>query len=94
MNDSLLVIRKGAVLANELVMSNFFQNYFFLFSYSPLKYLQNDIWFVGIRQKMTEPMMSLKAIESAELILRNMEFKFSEDSKEKSSSNGTYIFSS
>ncbi len=29
----------------------------------------------------------LKAIESAGLILRNMEFKFSEDSKEKSSSN-------
>ncbi len=35
---------------------------------------------------MTEKMMSLKAIESAEMILRNIEFKFSEDSKEKSSS--------
>ncbi len=43
---------------------------------------------------MTEPMMSLTAIESADLIRRNMEFKFSEDSKEKSSSNVTYIFSS
>ncbi len=31
--------------------------------------------------------MSLKAIESAEMIVRNIEFKFSEDSKEKSSSN-------
>ncbi len=40
---------------------------------------------------MTEPMMSLKKIESAELILRNMEFKFSEDSKEKSSSNSAYF---
>ncbi len=39
---------------------------------------------------MTAQMMSLKAIDSAELILRNIEFKFSEDSKEKSSS----IFSS
>ncbi len=29
--------------------------------------------------------MSLKAIESAELIQRNIEFKFSEDSKAKSS---------
>ncbi len=37
---------------------------------------------------MTEQMMSLKAIESAELIRRNIEFKFSEDSKERSSSNG------
>ncbi len=36
-------------------------------------------------------MMSLKAIESAGLILRNMEFKISEDSKEKSSSNCTYV---
>ncbi len=35
---------------------------------------------------MTAQMMSLKAIESAELILRNIEFKFSEDSKAKSSS--------
>ncbi len=33
---------------------------------------------------MTEQMMSLKAIESAEMILRNIEFKFSEDSIEKS----------
>ncbi len=33
-------------------------------------------------KKITAQMMSLKAIESAGLILRNMEFKFSEDSKE------------
>ncbi len=39
-----------------------------------------------------EHIMSLKAIETAELILRNIEFKFSEDSKEKSPSN--VIFSS
>ncbi len=77
MNDCLLVTRKGAVLANESVMSNFS---------TTLKYLQNYVWFVGIGQKMTEQMMSLKAIESAEMILRNIEFKFSEDSKEKSSS--------
>ncbi len=64
MNDSLLVIRKGAVLANETVMSNYSKIiYFYL-------YLQNDIWFVGIGQKMTEQMMSLKAIESAEFILK------------------------
>ncbi len=43
-------------------------------------------------QKMPEQMMSLKAIELAELILRNMEFKFSEDSKEKSSSNMFLLF--
>ncbi len=36
--------------------------------------------------------MSLKAIESAEMILRNIEFKFSEDSKAKSSSNVPPIF--
>ncbi len=64
MNDSLLVIRKGAMLANETVMSNCSKIiYFYL-------YLQNDIWFVGIGQKMTEQMMSLKAIESAEFILK------------------------
>ncbi len=40
---------------------------------------------------MTEQIMSLKAIESAELILRNFEFKFSEDSKAKSSSNVAYV---
>ncbi len=40
---------------------------------------------------MTEQMMSLKVIESAELILRNIEFKFSEDSKAKSSSNVAYF---
>ncbi len=45
MNDSLLVIRKGAVLANESVMSNFL---------TPLKYLQNYVWFVGIGQKMPD----------------------------------------
>ncbi len=31
MNDSLLVIRKGAVLANELVMSNFSKIIYFYF---------------------------------------------------------------
>ncbi len=36
-------------------------------------------------------MMNLKAIQSAELILRNIEFKFSEDSKAKSSSNVAYF---
>ncbi len=36
---------------------------------------------------MPEKRMSLKTMESAELILRNIEFKCSEDSKEKSSSN-------
>ncbi len=40
---------------------------------------------------MTKQMMSLKTIESAEMILRNIEFKFSEDYKEKSSSNGAYF---
>ncbi len=45
MNDSLLVIRKGAVLANESVISNFS---------TPLKYLQNYVWFVGIGQKMPD----------------------------------------
>ncbi len=40
---------------------------------------------------MTEQMMSLKAIESAELIQRNIEFKLSEDSKAKSSSNVAYF---
>ncbi len=40
---------------------------------------------------MTEQMMSLKAKESAEMILRNIEFKFSEDSKAKSSSNVAYF---
>ncbi len=39
---------------------------------------------------MTEQMMSLKAIES-EMILRNIEFKFSEDYKAKSSSNVAYL---
>ncbi len=82
MNDCLLVIRKAAVLVNESVMSNFS---------TPLKYLQNDVWFVGIGQKMTEQMMSLKTIESAEMILRNILFKFSEDSKAKSSSNVAYF---
>ncbi len=43
MNDSILVIRKGAVLANESVMSNISEIINFLFSHSPLKYLQNDI---------------------------------------------------
>ncbi len=75
MNDCLLVIRKGAVLTNQSVMSNFS---------TPLKYF-------GIEQKMTEQMMSLKAVESAEKILRNIEFKFSEDSKAKSSSNVAYF---
>ncbi len=40
---------------------------------------------------MTAQMMSLKAIESAGLILRNMEFRFSENSNEKSSSNCAYV---
>ncbi len=35
--------------------------------------------------------MSLKVIESAELIQRNIEFKFSEDSKAKSPSNVAYF---
>ncbi len=49
------------------------------------------MWLVAIGQKMTEQMMSLKAIDSAGLILRNIEFKFSEDSKAKSSSNIAYF---
>ncbi len=95
MNDRLLVIRKGAYVcvtsAGKWVGNEqFFQNSFFLFSHSPLKYLQNDIWF-GIGQKITEQMMSLKTTESAELILRNIEFRFSEDSKAKSPSNVAYF---
>ncbi len=39
---------------------------------------------------MTGQIISLKAIESAELIQRNIEFKFSEDSKAKSSRNVAY----
>ncbi len=38
---------------------------------------------------MTAQIMSLKAVESAEMILRNIEF--SEDSKVKSSSNVAYF---
>ncbi len=49
------------------------------------------MWLVAIGQKMTEQMMSLKAIDSAKLILRNIEFKFSEDFKAKSSSNIAYF---
>ncbi len=33
-------------------------------------------------KKFTEQIMSSKAIESAEMIVRNVEFKFSEDSKQ------------
>ncbi len=40
---------------------------------------------------MTAQMMRLKAIESAEMILRNIEFKFPEYSKAKSSSNIAYF---
>ncbi len=40
---------------------------------------------------MTAQMMSLKVMESAEMILRNIEFNFSEDSKTKSSSNVAYF---
>ncbi len=32
----------------------FFKNLLFLFLHSLLKYLQNDVWFVGIEWKMTE----------------------------------------
>ncbi len=46
---------------------------------------------LAIGLKLPAQIIRLKAIESAELILRNIEFKFSEDSKAKSSSNVAYF---
>ncbi len=40
------------------------------------------------RKKNDKANYEFEGYESAELIRRNIEFKFSEDSKEKSSSNG------
>ncbi len=43
MNTAFLVIRKGAVLANGVGMSNFLKLFIFYFHILRYKYLQNDM---------------------------------------------------
>ncbi len=69
MNDSLLVIRQGAVLANESVVKILI----FTFSIKIPSTLYMNCWH---RTKMTVQTISLKAIDSAGLILRNKQNRF------------------
>ncbi len=80
------------MLANESVMSNFSKLISFYFHILHENIFKMIYDLLESDKTIIEHTMNLKAIETAELILRNIEFKFSEDSKEKSPSN--VIFSS